>query len=332
MRTLVTGHRGYIGVHLVELLRQAGHEATGCDLGLFDGCEWEPFTPPHFEIIKDFRDLTVEELKGFDCVMHLAALSNDPMGALDQEITLGINLEGTVQLAQKAKDAGVPLFLFASSCSIYGQGKKLDIDETGEMAPITAYAISKVEAEKRLKELSSKAFKVVALRNATAYGLSPMLRIDLVVNNLLACALAKGELRVMSDGTPWRPLIHCRDIARAFVAFQKTPQEENFLAVNVGASHENYQVKDIVEKIQKKLPHLPVVFTGEVGADPRNYRVDFTLLGKKLPHFRLEYNVEKGIEELFSSYTAHSFSQEDFEGDKYVRLRHLKKRLDLLRN
>jgi glucose-1-phosphate cytidylyltransferase len=326
-KILVTGHQGYIGVHMVDILKKEGYHVTGCDLALFDGCEWEQAVSPDFQYLKDFRELTIEELKGFDGLIHLAAISNDPMGALDPEITYSINLQGTIDLAKKAKEAGIPLFLFASSCSIYGQGKTLDIDESGEMAPLTSYAISKVEAEKQLEPLSSSRFKVVSLRNATAYGLSPMLRIDLVVNNLVACALAKGELRVTSDGTPWRPLIHCRDIARAFAAFLKTPPEEAYLAVNVGASDQNFQVKEIVAKIQKRLPHLPVVFTGEVGTDPRNYRVDFSLLRKKLPHFRLEYDVDKGIEELLASYLSRSFSLEDFEGDKYVRLRSLKKRL-----
>lgn len=326
-RVLVTGHLGYIGVHLVDILKKEGHQVTGCDLGLFEDCEFEAFVKPDQEWKKDFRDLTLKELEGFDCVMHLAAISNDPMGDLDPSITYGINLEGTNRLAEITKKAHIPQFLFASSCSIYGKGEKLDIDEEGQIAPLTAYATSKIAAEEHLKKLSSEDFKTVCLRNATAYGFSPMLRIDLVVNNLLACALTRGDIRVMSDGTPWRPLIHCRDIARAFVAFMNTPQKENFLIVNVGGNQENYQVKDVVGYVKRHLPEANVVFTGEVGADPRNYRVNFDRLSKVLPNFRLEYTLEKGTQELFDKYRKNQFGLPDFEGDRYVRLRTLKKRL-----
>lgn len=327
-KILVTGHRGYIGVHLVDLLKKAGYHVTGCDLNLFEGCEWESFTLPDREWLKDFRLLGQEDLIDIDCVMHLAAISNDPMGDLDAEITFGINREGTIDLAKAAKAAGVKSFLFASSCSIYGKGATLDIDESGETAPLTAYAISKIAAEQALAEISDATFKTVSLRNATAYGYSPMLRIDLVVNNLLGCALARGDIRVMSDGSPWRPLIHCRDIARAFQAFFENMPEEPALIVNVGGNAENYQVKDVVAKVHQRLPHTKVVFTGEVGVDPRNYRVNFDRLSRVLPHFKLEYTLDKGIEELFKKYQEHSFSLADFEGDQFVRLRTLKKRLE----
>lgn len=329
-KVLVTGHLGYIGTHLVDLLKLGGNNVTGCDLNLFEGCSWEGHVKPDHELIKDFRDLTLQELEGFDCVMHLAAISNDPMGDLDPSITYGINRDGTNKLAELAKKAGVPQFLFASSCSIYGKGEKLDIDEEGSTAPLTAYASSKIAAEEYLKSLSSPNFKTVSLRNATAYGYSPMLRIDLVVNNLLACALTRGDIRVMSDGTPWRPLIHCRDIARAFVAFLNHPQEENALVVNVGGNSENYQVKDVVNYVKRHLPQANVVYTGEVGADPRNYRVNFDKLAKVLPHFELQYNLEKGTEELYNKYKKNQFSLNDFDGDQFVRLRTLKKRLSKL--
>lgn len=329
-KILVTGHLGYIGVHLVDLLKNKGHHVIGCDLDLFSGCAWEPFTTPQTNWIKDFRSIQEEDLKGVDAIMHLAAISNDPMGDLDPEITYGINRDGTIDLAKKAKRAGVPLFLFASSCSIYGQGASLDIDETGKTAPLTAYATSKIAAEEALEALSDDSFKAVSLRNATAYGYSPMLRIDLVVNNLLACALTRGDIRVMSDGSPWRPLIHCRDIARAFTAFFETPPKMNYLAVNVGANLENYQVVNVVDKVQKRLPHTNVVFTGEVGADPRNYRVNFDLLKQVLPHFSLQYTLDSGMDELHKKYVENGFSLQDFEGDRFVRLRTLKKRLESL--
>lgn len=331
-KVLVTGHKGYIGVHLVDLLKKQGHYVIGCDLELFSDCEFDPMTIPDEEKIKDFRSLEQHELEGVDCIMHLAAISNDPMGDLNPEITYQINRDGTIDLAKKAKQAKVPLFLFASSCSIYGKGASLDIDENGETSPLTPYADSKIAAENALKELSDKTFKTVSLRNATAYGYSPMLRIDLVVNNLLACAMTRGDIRVMSDGSPWRPLIHCRDIARAFTAFMKTPPKEECLVVNVGGNAENYQVKDVVDMVQKKVPNTQVVFTGEVGADPRNYRVNFDLLKQVLPDYSLEYTLASGIDQLHAHYIEKQFSLKDFEGSRYVRLRTLKQRLEKLEN
>lgn len=327
-KVLVTGHLGYIGVHLVELLQNKGYFVVGCDLNLFEGCAWESFHRADEEKLVDFRDLEVKDLIGIDAIIHLAAISNDPMGDLDPEITYNINREGTIALAEKAKEGGVPYFLFASSCSIYGKGETLDIDETGVTSPLTPYARSKIEAEEALMALSDSSFKTVSLRNATAYGTSPMLRIDLVVNNLLACAVSQNSMKVMSDGSPWRPLIHCRDIARAFVAFLESPAKENALVVNVGANAENYQVKDVVEKIHQRIPQAEVIFTGEVGKDPRNYRVNFDLLKTVLPHFKLEYTLDRGIDELLSKYRKNQFSLADFQGDQFVRLRILKNRLD----
>jgi nucleoside-diphosphate-sugar epimerase len=329
MKVFVTGHRGYIGAHLVALLKAAGHHVTGCDLGLFDGCGWESVPAPDRELLCDVRALRAADLAGFDCVMHLAAISNDPMGDLDPEITRSVNARGSIALARAAKEAGVPRFLFSSSCSIYGKTDHLDLTEADQLNPVSVYAESKIVAEEGISALADRDFSPVFLRNATAYGHSPMLRIDLVANNLLGCAIARGDIRIMSDGSPWRPLIHCKDIARAFVAFLGAPRADiHNQAVNVGAGPENYQVRDVAELVRRLVPRAQVVYTGEVGKDPRDYRVDFSKLGRLLPDFRLQYTLAAGLEELAERYRAHSFAAADFDGDRFVRLRVLRRRLD----
>ena len=333
MKVFVTGHRGYIGAHLVDLLKQAGHTVTGCDLGLFDGCAWEQVVSADRDLRMDVRDVTLEDLTGHECVMHLAAISNDPMGEVDAAATYAINRDASIRIAQLAKKAGVPRYLFAASCSVYGAGKKLDLDESDPLNPLTAYAKSKIDTEQAVSQLADYDFTPAYLRNATAYGNSPMLRIDLVVNNLLACAVATGEIRIMSDGSPWRPLMHCRDIARAFVAFMNAPKERiHNKAVNVGGNGENYQVKDIGEKVKELIPSAKITYTGEVGADPRNYRVKFDLLNNLLPNFKLQYNLSTGMEELYRKLIDHGFGRKDWIGDQFVRLRTLKGRLDRLKH
>jgi nucleoside-diphosphate-sugar epimerase len=275
----------------------------------------------------DVRELAPAHLAGYDCILHLAAISNDPMGELDTDITYSINQNASIQLAKDAKLAGVPRFLFSSSCSIYGQGETLDLDESASLNPQSAYARSKIEAEKGILALADDQFFPSCLRNATAYGYSPMLRLDLVVNNLLACAFTRGDIRIMSDGSPWRPLIHAKDIARAFIAFMEAPSHVvSRQAVNVGANRENYQVWDIGRRVQSLIPTAKVVYTGEVGADPRNYRVNFDLLYRLLPHFKLAYTLDSGMEELFQSYVRNKLSLKDFQDGKFVRLATLKKR------
>jgi nucleoside-diphosphate-sugar epimerase len=331
MKVFVTGHRGYIGSHLVDLLKKEGHFVTGCDLNLFDGCAWEPVARPDREIVKDVRTLSATDLDGSDCIMHLAAISNDPMGALNADVTFAVNRDASIRLAEIAKRAGIPRFLFAGSCAIYGKGETLDLDESAAFNPLTAYAKSKIDTEVAVGALADATFSPVFLRNATAFGHSPMLRIDLVVNNLLASALAYGEIRIQSDGTPWRPLVHCRDIARAFIAMAKAPRDVvHNRAINVGANNQNYQVREVGDQVKRLIPSARIAYTGEVGADPRNYRVKFDLLNTLLPDFSLQYDLISGMEELHRKMVEHGFTAADFEGEQFVRLRTLKHRFHLV--
>jgi len=332
MKVFVTGHKGYIGSHLVDVLKREGHQVVGCDLGLFEGCAWEPVVQPDKDLVKDSRKIEAKDIEGCDAIMHLAALSNDPMGAMDGALTLDVNRDASVRLAKLAKQVGVPRFLFAGSCSVYGKGVKLDLDESDPLQPLTAYAQSKIETELEVSKLADEHFSPIFLRNSTAYGHSPMLRIDLVVNNLIGSALAYGEICIQSDGSPWRPLIHCRDIARAFVAFAKAPRAAvHNKAVNVGANKENFQVRDVGNQVERLVPKAKITYTGEVGADPRNYRVKFEMLGRVLPDFKLQYDLASGMEELHKKMVDHKFSKTDFEGEQFVRLRKLKTRMQLLK-
>ena len=313
---------------MVKLLQSAGHHVTGVDIGYFDHCSWEPLPLADREITADFRSLTERDLEGFDAVCHLAAISNDPMGDLDEKLTYETNRDGSIELARRAKKAGVPRYLFSGSCSVYGKGETLDLDESAKFNPVSAYAVSKVETERQVGPLADDHFSPVFLRNSTAYGYSPNLRIDLVANNLLACAIARGDIRIMSDGSPWRPLVHCHDIARAFVLLAEAPREKiHNQSINIGANEQNYQVRDVGNAVAHLVPTAKIVYTGEVGPDPRNYRVKFDKLTTLFPEFRLKYNLQTGLEELLAKYQEHKFSLKDFEGEQFVRLRSLKKKL-----
>jgi len=324
-KIFLTGHKGYIGVELIPLLRRRGYTVIGCDTGLFEECAWYPAEKADRDLNLDLRDISPGDLLGCDAVIHLAALSNDPMGDLDPELTREVNLKSSIRLANMAKEAGVSRFLFAGSCSVYGKGDCLDLNETAPLNPLTPYAESKIEAEREILALCGNGFATASLRNATAYGSSAMLRLDLVVNNLMACAYTQGNICLKSDGTSWRPLIHCRDIARAFVAFLEAPKEAvSGQAVNIGANEENYQVKDVARLVQEMMPGADIVFTGEIGHDPRNYRVNFDRLNRLLPGFRLRYTLREGMRELLNDFRRHGLPPQDFEGGKYVRLEKLK--------
>ena len=328
MRALVTGHLGYIGPHVVELLKEAGHFVRGVDLDLYEGSQFSNLTMPDENVVGDVFDLTESDLKGFDAVIHLAGVSNDPIGAFVPELTWRVNLEGTMHLARVAKAAGVPRFLFSSSCSIYGKSGDKVLNEDDEIAPITDYGRTKIEAERQLAEMADESFSPTYLRNATAYGTSPRLRLDLVVNNLCAWAYATNEIRIISDGSPWRPLVHCRDIARAFVYLAAAPREKlHNQAFNIGTSAENYQVRDLVDMVLEVNSQYRAVYTGEGSPDSRDYRVDFSKFAKAFPDFEFKFTVRDGVRELMNGFAAYGMTEDQIDGPRFIRLKALKDRV-----
>lgn len=329
MRVLITGHNGYLGAVMVPVLKAAGHEVVGLDTYYFEGCDFEETADAPQIIRKDVRDLTVQDLKGFDAIAHLAALSNDPMGDLQADWTYDINHLGSVQLARLAKEAGVERFLFSSSCSMYGASGHDVLSEEAHLAPLTAYAISKVRTEEDLNKLADINFSPVYLRNATAYGLSPKFRVDLVLNNLSCWAYTTKKIKIMSDGTPWRPLVHTEDIALAFAAVLAAPRELiHNEAFNVGVNGENYQVRELAEIVKAVIPDCEVEFAGEGGADPRDYQVDFTKIAQTLPEFKPKWNARLGTEAMYSAFQKVKLTLDDFQGRKYIRLKQLKHLID----
>jgi nucleoside-diphosphate-sugar epimerase len=326
VKVLVTGHHGYIGSVVAPMLVDAGHEVQGVDAFLYGGCDLAGFaagTPvPGLE--RDVRDVGPGDLAGFDAVVHLAALSNDPLGALNREWTEDVNLRGTLALARAAKEAGVERFLFSSSCSMYGAAGQGSIDEDAPLAPLTAYAESKVRAEEGLHELADDSFSPVYMRNATAYGASPRLRLDLVLNNLVGWAHTTGSVRILSDGTPWRPLVHVEDVGRSVLAFLEAPGESvHDEAFNVGADSENYQVRELAETVREVVPGSVVEYAGSGDPDPRSYRVDFSKLARTFPDFRPRWTARTGAEQLLGAYRAARLTSEEFAGSRFTRLKRL---------
>jgi nucleoside-diphosphate-sugar epimerase/SAM-dependent methyltransferase len=325
VKILVTGHRGYIGCLLVPMLQSAGHEVSGLDSALFDGCYLGAAPPAIPETRLDIRDVTAESLRGFDAVLHLAAISNDPLGDLSPEITYEINYRASVRLAMHAKAAGVPRFVFSSSCSLYGAQGDDFLDEDASFNPVTPYGHSKVLAERDIGLLADDTFSPTFLRNATAYGVSAALRGDLVVNNLVGYAVTTGQVLLKSDGTPWRPLVHIEDISRAFLAAVEAPRAVvHNQAFNIGHTQENYRIRDVAEIVESVVPGSRIVFADSAGPDMRNYRVNCDKALQQLPGFRPQWNVRKGAEQLYAAYTSHDLSVEQLAGSQFQRIQHVR--------
>ena len=324
MRVLITGHKGYIGTVMAPLLADAGHEIVGLDSDLFEQCTFgeEPRDFP--SIRKDLRDVEREDLKGFDGVIHLAGLSNDPLGNLNPDLTYDINYHASVRLARLSREAGVKRFLFSSSCSTYGAAGDKILDETADFNPVTPYGRSKVLVEQDVAKLAGPDFSPTFLRNATAYGVSPRLRFDLVLNNLTAWALTTGRVFIKSDGTPWRPIVHIEDISRAFLAALEAPTEAiHNQAFNVGRTEENYQIRDLAEIVKETVPGCTIEFAADAGPDKRCYRADFSRIRKALPGFQPQWDARRGARELYDAYKKVGLRLEDFEGARYKRIDHI---------
>jgi nucleoside-diphosphate-sugar epimerase len=328
MKVLLTGHKGYIGTILVPMLLKAGHEVVGFDSDLYRRSTFGAGIQPIPEIMKDIRDIEASDLSGFDAVLHLAGLSNDPLGNLNPTLTYEINHQASVKIAQLAKAAGVERYIFSSSCSNYGAGGDDWLDETSAFNPVTPYGESKVLTEREVTLLADDTFSPTFLRNATAYGVSPRLRFDLVLNNLVAWAFTTGKVLIKSDGTPWRPIVHIEDISRAFVAVLQAPRHLiHNEAFNVGRNEDNYRIRELADIVKETVPGCEIEYAKDAGPDKRCYRVDCCKIQRVLPEFQPQWNARKGAQELYAAYQAIGLTLEDFEGARYQRIAHIRQLL-----
>jgi nucleoside-diphosphate-sugar epimerase len=325
MKVLLTGSRGYIGTVMAPMLLKAGHDVTGVDADFYRRSTFGPWKESIRTIVKDVRTLEVADLKGFDAVIHLAALSNDPLGDLNPKLTYEINHLASVRLASIAKEAGVGRYLLSSSCSNYGAAGDDLMNEDSELNPVTAYGESKVLSERDIILLADGSFTPVFLRPATAYGVSPRLRFDIVLNNLVAWAFTSGKILLKSDGTPWRPIAHIEDISRAFIAALEAPRSAvHGQAFNVGRNDQNYRISEIAQIVKETVPGCEVAFAEGAGPDKRNYRADFSKIARVLPAFQPQWDARKGARQLYEAYKAIGLKLEDFEGPRYRRIDQIK--------
>jgi nucleoside-diphosphate-sugar epimerase len=328
MKILVTGHKGYIGTILTPMLIQEGYDVIGLDSDLYRRCTFGGDLPEVAEILKDIRDIQPGDLDGFDAVLHLAALSNDPLGNLNPDLTYEINYRASVRLAKFAKEAGVSRFVFSSSCSTYGAGGDEMLTEQAEFNPVTPYGRTKVMVEQEVSELADENFSPTFLRNATAYGVSPRLRFDIVLNNLVAWAFTTGLVYLKSDGSPWRPIVHIADISQAFIVVLQAPCEKvHNQAFNIGRNSENYRIRELAEIVKDTVPGCRVEYAADAGPDKRNYRVDFSKFSNAFPEFNPQWDARKGAQELYAAYQKVGLRLEDFEGPRYKRVDHIKQLL-----
>lgn len=309
---------------MTQVLHERGHKVTGLDTDYYYNCDFGSPRLSYPKIEKDIRNVGVEEIRGFDAIVHLAGLSNDPLGSIRAELTYEINHQASMRLAHMAKQAGIRRFLFASSCSMYGAAGDDILDEEAPLTPLTPYATSKIQTEKGLAALADEQFSPTFLRNATAYGVSSRLRIDIVLNNLVGWAVTTGKIRIMSDGTPWRPIVHIEDISQAFALVLEAPLEVvHNQAFNIGADSENYQVRDLAARVQKVAANAQVEYAGQGGPDPRNYRVNFDKFQRAFPAFRARWTASEGARELYDAYRSEGLTVEAMTGHKYVRLKQI---------